>query len=207
MPGPGTIRLKRHLVTAEKLATSPELVLDVCFCGACNIVTEDGEVARNKSRDPLHLWAELTNHTYYEVQVHPDTHSRRYKYELDGPAELDAREKAKVRVYEINPRVPGVITFMEILEDARLGRTSIVWYNGDPEFNNPIFGNRIQMNENKVLREGMGKPQFALIQQIVGQLSLERRYVEDLTKECPNIIYIRGTDFRNVIEILHQLLK
>ena len=101
--------------------------------GTCMIQTLDGPI-RNPGRDRLAAWLDARGWTYFEPQIHPETHGRSYIWELDGPQEKIAREHAELRVYEINPSSISAVSALEILDDARRERPSVVWLNGGPAF-------------------------------------------------------------------------
>jgi len=207
-PGKATLRLRR-LVLSEMLKPGDEL--EICFCGACNIVSDQGTTNRNTGRDALHEFADEQDWTFFEVQVHPRTHGRDYIYEIDGDVELEARKRAKLRVYEIRPEVPGIITCMEVLQDAVAGRQSIVWLrSGAKEFNNPILGNKKAVKNDDELKHALGESKFALVLQLVSGVSLQRQYMIDMLDEVVdkhNIVIVDDDDVEAVKREMKRMLS
>lgn len=100
--------------------------------GACNILHPQGN-QRNPGRDELMGWLESQRVWFFDPQIHPSTHGRNYDYDIHGPGEKLAREKALVTVYELSPYSYGGVTIMEALTDGCKGKQVIIWYSGGPD--------------------------------------------------------------------------
>lgn len=206
--GSTTIRLSK-LVTSEMMAVGR--VATICFCGACNIIGPDGTLLRNKGRDELLFWAEDAGVSFYEVQIHQSTHGRGYVYEIDGAHEQAAREKAKLRVYEIRPDVTGIITFMELMQDAALGRPGIVWIRENGwNFKHPIAGGKKEIRNNAELAAAMKPVDHGLYAQLVSQADLQRKTVYDFLRgqmsALSKLIFVEDDDPEVVIQVIKNAL-
>jgi hypothetical protein len=102
--------------------------------GACNILNTGGELLRNTERDPINDWLTGQAITFFDPQIHPDTHGREYDYATDHKLEIAARAAAKVNLYEVSPRTFGGITSLEIAADKfrRFEPMVIYFSDGDP---------------------------------------------------------------------------
>ncbi len=108
----------------------------VVFCGGTsNKMTRNGKLTRNTGRDGIHALLETQGVNYFDPQIHPETHGRDYDYGVDGPAEQSARKVAKVLMYEVGDGAQGVVTALEVINDALAGKQMIVWLNSptDPQ--------------------------------------------------------------------------
>lgn len=85
--------------------------------GACNILDGKGRLLRNAERDMINDWLTEKEIRLYDPQIHPDTHGREYKFEIDHVLELAARNQSMVSLYEISPRTFGGATSLEIAMD------------------------------------------------------------------------------------------
>lgn len=208
-PGPATVKL-RHLVTSEMMAVGsvPKLV----FCGACNIIGVNGTPYRNNGRDEVIFWAEEAGISFAEVQIHQSTHGRGYVYEIDGKHEQAAREQALLRVYEIRPEVPGINTFMELLQDAALSRPGIIWIRENGmNFKHPIAGGKKEIRENEELKAAMPPAHYGLYLQLVSQADLQRKMVRDFLRgemdERNRFITVESSDPQDVITVIKLQLE
>jgi hypothetical protein len=139
------------LIKSERIIAGEKV--EILLCGAGNVLYPDGSLQRNRGRDPLIEWLVFRHHrAVAEVQVHKSTHFRDYDPNLDQEAELRARKEALLRVYEIRPDTQAVVTLMEILQDAILGRRSIAWFRtGASNFAPQGLGTRSKFKEENLL--------------------------------------------------------
>lgn len=161
--------------------------------GACNIQGETGPI-RNPGRDPLARWLDETGWTYFDPQIHPTTHGRDYVWGIDGPQEKIAREQAKLRVYEITATTIAGVTMLEIMDDARVGRTSIVWFNDGRTFAPIGLGNRETLQNNHQLRREVGEMVYSHLLAYVNAGRLLRMELSLMLADSPHIIFVDSFD-------------
>ncbi|WP_140048445.1 hypothetical protein [Thioflexithrix psekupsensis] len=150
-------RLVSMLVTSEMMEDG---IVPLLFTGgACNIQGINGPI-RNPGRDLLAQWLDQNSWSYFDPQIHSSTHGRDYVWGIDGPQEKKARELAKLRVYEITPTTIAAITILEIMDDMRCHRRSIIWFNKGNFFSPIGLGERDQLQQNTRLRTQVGEMVF-----------------------------------------------
>lgn len=180
------------VTTSEMMLTGvmPEIVL----AGACNLIAPDGSTVRNTGRDGIGEWLSEREISFFEVQIHPDTHAGRgYDYTLDGPAEKKARRGAKIRVYEIRPEAISGVTFLEILDDKANGRTSIVWFNG-AGFEPEGLGNRKAIKANEELKNRVGPLIHAHLEAYANSGGQMRAELQQFIEDAPTITVVTGDE-------------
>lgn len=195
---------KSFLVTSEMMQAGE---MPLLFTGgASNIQTPNGPV-RNPGRDPLARWLDSQAWSYFDPQIHPSTHGREYIWGIDGPQEKIAREVTKLRIYEINPYTIAAISMMEVMDDARLGRISLVWYNGGRIFAPRGLGNRDELRENQELREQVGDMAFWHLDAYVNAGRHIRIELPKMLEGVKNIIFVESFDeVKTAITILLKRL-
>ncbi len=179
------------LITSEMMQAG---VKPLIFTGgASNIQSMTGPI-RNPGRDPLTFWLDEQGWSYFEVQIHPSTHGREYIWGVDGLQEKKAREVAKLRIYEITSTTIAAVTMLEIMDDARLGRNSVVWFNDGKTFAPPGLGNRDQVKKNERLRAKVGDMiYYNLLAYINAGMQLRNELVIMLAN-CQHIIFVNSFD-------------
>lgn len=184
-------RTKSMLVTSEMMQKGK---IPLLFTGgACNIQSLTGPI-RNPGRDPLTAWLDAQGWSYYDPQIHPSTHGREYVWGIDGPEEKRARKLAQLRVYEITADTIAAVSVMEIMDDARVGRHSIVWFNGGQTFAPPGLGDLDQLVKNKALQQQIGEMAY---QHLLAYLKAGRQIRHELPlmlAECPHIVFVNSFD-------------
>lgn len=179
------------LVTSEMMEQGSEPLLFTG--GACNIQGINGPI-RNPGRDPLAHWLNEKQWSYFDPQIHPTTHGREYIWGIDGPQEKKAREVARLRVYEITATTIAAVTVLEIMEDMRSGRRSIIWFNKGNHFAPIGLGDRDQLQKNDRLRNQVGEMVFQhLLAYINAGRQLRNELILMLQKE-PNAIFAHTLD-------------
>ncbi|MCU0514593.1 MAG: hypothetical protein MUE40_18730 [Anaerolineae bacterium] len=128
--------VKRWSVTDEMLRVH---LTQVFSGGACNIIDAEGKLTRNSERDRINDWLTGENITFFDPQIHPDTHGYEYDYGVHHPLEMAARQAAKVNLYEISPCTFGGITSLEIAIDHIRRREPTVIYYSDGEAHRDQF--------------------------------------------------------------------
>ncbi|GAB4445248.1 MAG: hypothetical protein Kow0031_27780 [Anaerolineae bacterium] len=170
--------------------------------GACNIQAESGPI-RNPGRDPLARWLDEAGWSYFDPQIHPSTHGRDYVWGIDAPQEKIAREQAKLRVYEITATTIAGVTMLEIMDDARVGRTSIVWFNEGRTFEPIGLGNREALQNNHELRRNVGDMVYSHLLAYVNAGRLMRMELALMLADCPHIVFVDSFDeLQNAITYL-----
>lgn len=175
------------LVTSEMMAAG-EMPL-IFTGGACNIQAPKGPI-RNPGRDPLAKWLDAHNWSYFDPQIHPVTHGRDYKWEIDGPQETRARELAHLRIYEITDKTIGAVSALEIMDDARRGRKSIVWFNEGQTFAPIGLGDRDELKQNEVLKKEVGNLAYSHLYAYVNAGRHIRLEVQKMLVDCPHILFV-----------------
>jgi hypothetical protein len=124
-------KVRAWTVTQEMSTVRQTLVFSG---GACNILNASGELLRNTERDAINDWLTEQNITFFDPQIHPDTHGREYDYASDHKLEIAARTAAQINLYEVSPRTFGGITSLEIASDKFRWHEPMVIYfsDGDP---------------------------------------------------------------------------
>jgi len=181
----------KMLVTSEMMERGEKPLLFTG--GACNIQGLTAPV-RNPGRDPLAHWLDENGWSYFDPQIHPTTHGRDYIWGIDAPQEKKAREQARLRVYEVTATTIAAITIMEIMDDARLGRQSIVWFNEGITFSPVGLGDRDQLKNNPALREKVGETVFSHLLAYVNAGRQLRNELPLLLSDCPHIIFVHSFD-------------
>ncbi|HRQ41283.1 MAG TPA: hypothetical protein PLD25_25475 [Chloroflexota bacterium] len=183
--------LPSRLITSEMMQAGQKPTLFIG--GACNIQTPDGPV-RNPGRDPLAAWLDEMGLTYFDPQIHPSTHGRDYIWEIDGPREKQAREEAKLRIYEITPTTIAAISMMEIMDDARHGRVTIVWFNEGRTFAPPGLGTREEFTSNALWQQKVGKTAYAHLLAYINAGRQLRGEIASLLADSPHITFVDSLD-------------
>lgn len=157
--------------------------------GACNIQLPGGPV-RNPGRDELAGWLDERGWSYFDPQIHPATHGRDYIWDIDGPTEKEARLKAKLRVYEITATTIGAVSMMEILDDARRGLHSIVWFNNGQTFAPVGLGAYGELKNNQGLRKEVGETAYSHLLAYVNAGRHIRNEIVVMLADCPTILFV-----------------
>ena len=195
MPG------RKSLLVTSEMMQAGEMPL-LFTGGASNIQTLDGPI-RNPGRDPLARWLDEQGWAYFDPQIHYATHGRDYIWGIDGPQEKIAREITKLRVYEINPYTIAAVSVMEIMDDARLGKFSIVWYNGGRIFAPLGIGNRDELRNNQTFRERIGDLAYWHLDAYINAGRHIRIELPKMLEGSKNIIFVESFDeVKSVISIL-----
>jgi len=194
-----------HLVTSEMLQAG---VVPLLFIGgASNIQTPEGPV-RNTGRDQLARWLDNMGWSYFDPQVHPSTHGRDYIWGIDGPQEKFAREMAKLRLYEINPFTIAAVSMMEVLDDARWKRISVVWYNGGRSFKPHGIGDRDELRSNEAFRQQIGEAAYWHLDAYINAGRHIRIELQKMLQDCMNIVFVETFDeVKSTLEALLQRLN
>lgn len=179
------------LVTSEMMAEGAEPRLFTG--GACNIQDVDGPV-RNPGRDRLHAWLDEQGISYFDPQIHPTTHGRDYLWGLDGPQEKKAREEAELRVYEITAKTISSVTMLEIMDDARRGRRSIVWFNDGKVFAPIGLGDRDEIKGNEELEGRVGPMVHSHLVAYVNAGRQLRNELPLMLADCPHVVFVNSFD-------------
>lgn len=195
---------KSFLITSEMMQAGE---MPLLFTGgASNIQTLDGPI-RNPGRDPLAKWLDERGWSYFDPQIHYATHGRDYIWGIDGPQEKIAREVTKLRVYEINPYTIAAVSIMEIMDDARLGRHSIVWYNGGRIFAPLGLGNRDELRNNHELRRKIGDLAFWHLDAYINAGRHIRIELPKMLEGSKHIVFVESFDeVKDAISILMKKL-
>ncbi len=179
------------LVTSEDMK---EGKVPLLFAGgACNIQNLDGPI-RNPGRDRLHAWLDTGRRWYFDPQIHPTTHGREYIWGIDGPQERKARAVAKLRVYEITSTTISSVTMLEIMDDARRGRQTVVWFNDGKTFAPIGLGDRDQLKGNRQLRRKVGGMVHSHLLAYVNAGRQLRNELEQMLSDCPHIVFVNSFD-------------
>ncbi|MCG3208245.1 MAG: hypothetical protein FOGNACKC_01848 [Anaerolineae bacterium] len=189
------------LVTSEMMqaGANPQLFTG----GACNIQGVNGP-ERNPGRDPLAHWLDEMGWSYFDPQIHPSTHGRDYIWGIDGPQEKKARQQAKIRIYEITSTTIAAVTTLEIMDDARVGRRSIVWYNGGRSFAPIGLGDRDQLKNNNALRHQVGETVYHHLVAYVNAGRQIRYELPLMLADCPHIVFVYSFD--ELTKAIHFLM-
>lgn len=180
---------KSMLVTSEMMQAG---VVPLLFTGgASNIQSPTGPV-RNPGRDPLAYWLDEQGWSYFDPQIHPDTHGRDYIWGLDGPQEKKAREMAKLRVYEIIPTTIAAVSTLEIMDDARRNRTSLVWFNDGRTFTPFGLGSLDELSRNESLRLKVGDMVYAHLIAYIKAGNQLRSELMLMLVDCPHIVFVNS---------------
>ncbi len=180
-----------RLITSEMMQAGQKPTLFTG--GACNIQTAEGPI-RNPGRDPLAVWLDELGLSYFDPQIHPTTHGRDYIWEIDGPREKQAREEAKLRIYEITPTTIAAISMMEIMDDARHGRVAIVWFNEGRTFAPLGLGSRDEFKNNEPLRQKVGETAYSHLLAYINSGRQMRGELAALLADCPHITFVDSLD-------------
>lgn len=183
---------KKTLLVTSEMMQAGEVPL-LFTGGASNIQTANGPI-RNPGRDALAKWLDKQGWSYFDPQIHPSTHGRDYIWGIDGPQEKNARELTKLRVYELNPFTIAAVSIMEVMEDARLGRISIVWYNGGRVFTPPGLGDRDQLRDNQKLRRQIGNLAYWHLDAYVNAGRHIRIELPKMLEGVKNIVFVESFD-------------
>ncbi len=182
---------KSLLVTSEMMQAGEMPLLFIG--GASNIQTEGGPI-RNPGRDPLARWLDEQGWSYFDPQIHYATHGRDYIWGIDGPQEKIAREVTKLRVYEINPYTIAAVSVMEVMDDARLGRISIVWYNGGRIFTPLGLGSRDDLRNNENFRQQIGEMAYWHLDAYLNAGRHIRIELPKMLEGVKNIVFLESFD-------------
>jgi hypothetical protein len=118
----------------QNLLNGPDAARTGVFSGgACNAIDAVGDKVRNVGRDALNDWLNEQGILFFDPQIHEDTHGRGYDYDIDGPAEQQARQVAKVTLYEVTPDTLGGVTCLEVLRDVLSDKQVVLWFSGPSE--------------------------------------------------------------------------
>jgi len=194
-----------HLVTSEMMEAGDVPLLFIG--GASNIQTPEGPV-RNTGRDQLARWLDNREWSYFDPQIHPSTHGRDYIWGIDGPQEKKAREMAKLRLYEINPFTIAAVSIMEVLDDARRKRVSVVWYNGGRVFKPHGIGDRDELRNNEPFRQQIGDTVYWHLDAYVNAGRHIRIEMFKMLQDCENIVFVESFDeVKSVLTVLMKRLN
>jgi hypothetical protein len=182
----------KMLITSEMMQ---EGIKPLLFTGgACNMQTANG-AERNPGRDELANWLDEQGWSFFEPQIHPATHGREYIWGIDGPQEKRAREMAKLRVYEITSTTIASMTMLEIMDDARLNRTSIVWFNdGGLRFSPIGLGDKDQLLKNYELKQKVGDLIFSHLLAYVNAGRQIRLELQMMLADCQSVVFVNSFD-------------
>ena len=103
-------------------------------------------------------------------------------------------KKAKLRVYEITATTIAAVTMLEIMDDARRGRKSIVWFNEGKTFAPIGLGDRDEIMKNAELRQEVGEMVYS---HLVAYVNAGRQLRYELTlmlADCSHIIFANSFD-------------
>jgi hypothetical protein len=194
---------KSKLVTSEMMQAGEEPLLFTG--GACNIQDVNGPI-RNPGRDKLAVWLDEKGWSYFEPQIHPSTHGREYIWELDGPNEKKARELAKLRIYEITATTIASAAILEIMDDARRGRESIVWFNKGKTFAPAGLGEYTELEKNESLRKQTGGMIYYHLIAYVNAGRHLRYEFQRMLRDCPHIHFVDSLEEvkRKISRLLEQ---
>ncbi len=196
---------KKSLLVTSEMMQAGEMPL-LFTGGASNIQTLEGPM-RNPGRDPLARWLDEQGWSYFDPQIHYATHGRDYIWGIDGPQERIAREITKLRVYEINPYTIAAVSVMEVMDDARLGRNSIVWYNGGRIFSPYGLGDRDELRNKHELRQQIGEMAYWHLDAYINAGRHIRIELPKMLDGCKNIVFVESFDeVKSVITILLEKL-
>ena len=193
---------KSMLVTSEMMQDGMRPVLFIG--GAANIQSTTGPI-RNPGRDPLAHWLDGQGWLYFDPQIHPSTHGREYQWEIDAPQEKKAREEAQLRVYEVIGTTIGAVTMLEIMDDARRGRRSIVWFNDGEAFAPLGLGSRKDLKHNQAFRQAVGDTAYFHLLAYLDAGSHIRRELPLMLADCSSIVFV--TSFQALKETIVALLS
>ncbi len=182
---------KSMLVTSEMMQAEVKPLLFTG--GASNIQSLSGPI-RNPGRDPLAAWLDENGWPYFEPQIHPTTHGREYVWGIDGPQEKKAREQATLRIYEITATTIAAVTMLEIMDDARRGRRSIVWFNEGKTFSPIGLGDRDELKKNEDLRHKVGDAIYYHLLAYINAGNQLRNELSLMLADCPNIVFVNNFD-------------
>jgi len=179
------------LVTAEMMQDG---VTPLLFTGgACNLQDLNGPV-RNPGRDLLAAWLNDMGFSYFDPQIHPSTHGREYIWGIDGPQEKLARAKSKLRVYEITATTIAAMTMLEIMDDARLGKTSIAWFNEGHIFSPIGLGDMATLSHNSFLQQKIGNMAYHHLLAYVNAGRQMRLELQIMLADCQHIVFVSSFD-------------
>lgn len=182
----------KMLITSEMMKDGVKPLLFTG--GACNIQTENG-AERNHGRDELAKWLDKKEWSYFDPQIHTLTHGREYIWGIDGPQEKRAREIAKLRIYEITQTTIASMTMLEIMDDARLHRTSIVWFNSGGVRFSPIgLGDKDELLTNVALKEKVGNLVFSHLLAYVNAGRQTRTELQLMLADCQSVVFVNSFD-------------
>ena len=184
-------RTNSELLTSEMMADGA--LPRVFTGGACNIQAPEGAI-RNPGRDPLHAWLDEGGTSYFDPQIHPETHGRDYIWGIDGPQEKRAREDAELRVYEITATTISAVSMLEIMDDARRGRRSIVWFNEGKVFAPIGLGDRDEIKSNGELEGRVGRMVHSHLVAYVNAGRQLRNELPLMLVDCPHIVFVNSLD-------------
>lgn len=184
-------KTKSMLLTSEMMQAGAEPLLFTG--GACNIQGPTGP-RRNPGRDPLARWLDRQGWPYFDPQIHPSTHGRDYIWGIDGPQEKRAREQAKLRVYEITATTISAVTMLEIMDDARRKRVSIVWFNGGKTFAPIGLGELDELKNNESLRRQVGDMVHSHLVAYVNAGRQLRNEILFMLADSPHIVFVNSFD-------------
>jgi len=190
------------LITSEMMQEGKMPLLFVG--GASNIQSPSGPI-RNPGRDPLAKWLDQQGWSYFDPQIHPSTHGREYIWGIDGPQEKKAREMVKLRIYEINPYTIAAVSIMEVMDDARRGRASIVWFNGGRRFAPQGLGDRDELRDNQNFRQQIGEMAYWHLDAYINAGRHLRIELPKMIEDCTNIVFVESFD--EVKTVIATLLK
>lgn len=138
----------RGLISSEAVLAGQQP--DLFLGGTCNYRTGAGLV-RNPTRDRLMAWLEGLGLTFFEAQIVPGS----YDWERDHLAEVRARTGAALRLYQLGSEALGAGTVLEVFDDARHGRESLVWLS-HPALVLEGLGDAETLENNRGLKEKLG---------------------------------------------------
>jgi hypothetical protein len=180
---------KSLLVTSEMMQAG---VVPLLFIGGASNIQEASGPVRNPGRDPLARWLDEQGWSYFDPQIHPETHGRDYIWGIDGPQEKRARRIARLRVYEITATTIAAVSMLEIMDDARHGRRSIVWFNDGKIFAPIGLGDLDDLRKNDLLRLRVGDLVYFHLEAYLKAGNQLRNELILMLADSPHIVFVNS---------------
>lgn len=173
--------------------------------GACNIRDEHGNLLRNSERDTINDWLTEKEIRLYDPQIHPDTHGREYKFEVDHVLELAARRLSLVSLYEISPRTFGGATSLEIAMDEFLPDHATIIFFSDGKDHIDVIPDHSPQGFPLFVPYGIGgdtKAQDAHYKEMVKNANRMRKYLMRFAQELDTLtVTFNNQSLRSDIEV------
>ena len=151
--------------------------------GMCNYVGAEGSLARNPRRDELNNQLRAKGHEVFDPQIDESTHGRPYNYDIDGPAEQNARAKAHVLIYQVGSETMAGVTLLEVENDVKSGRKVILWLSGEIDSKGRPLFKPLGLNPESITDSATK----AHVLQMLKQGNSMRANLLDFTKEATNL--------------------